>query len=156
MKRLKAFAKSEFIARRGTALLLGILAAGSLMGVGLSLEASAQNRDGVGGTVRDAFGNPIVRQSAIGAGVGAAAGALTGQSSALKGAGVGAAVGAGTGLVDSSKTLRDKPLVRSSLKGAAIGTGASTLTERSKTKGAAAGAAAGAGTHFLREFINGR
>ncbi|MEB3288045.1 MAG: YMGG-like glycine zipper-containing protein [Vampirovibrionales bacterium] len=105
---------------------------------------------------RSAWRNPIVKQAAIGAGVGAATGVLTRESSVWKGAGVGALAGAGTGAVDSSRTLRDKPLVRSTAKGAIIGTGAAAVTNRGKVKGAAVGAGAGAGTHFLKKWWDGQ
>lgn len=98
--------------------------------------------------------NPIVKQSAVGAAVGAAAGAFSDKSSALKGAGIGALVGAGSGLMDTSTTLNGKPLLKSTLKGAAIGTGASAIMDKSKLKGAAAGAAAGAGVQLLKDFLN--
>jgi hypothetical protein len=97
--------------------------------------------------------NPVVKQSAIGAAVGAAAGGLSERSTAVKGAGVGAVVGAGTGLIDSSRALDGKPMVRSALKGAAIGTGTSAIIDKSMWKGAAAGAAAGAGVHLLRKTL---
>jgi hypothetical protein len=106
-------------------------------------------------TVRDGWRNPVIKQSAIGAGVGAATGGITGNG-LLKGAGVGALVGAGTGLIDSSTVFRDKPMVRSTLKGAAIGTGAGVVTEGSVVKGAAVGAGVGAGSHLLRDWWNNR
>lgn len=103
---------------------------------------------------KNAFGNPIVKQSAIGAGVGAAAGAFSDKTSALKGAGIGAVVGAGTGLIDKSSMLQGKPMVKNALKGAAIGTGASAVMDKSKLKGAAAGAAAGAGFQLIKDYMN--
>lgn len=120
----------------------------SLLLSSVTMDANAEVRR----QARDAWGNPIVKQAAIGAGIGAATGVLTKESSVWKGAGVGALSGAGTGLVDSSKTLRDKPLVRSTAKGAIIGTGAATVTNKGKVKGAAVGAGAGAGTHFLKRW----
>jgi hypothetical protein len=103
---------------------------------------------------KSAIKNPIVKQSAVGAAVGVAAGALSDKSSALKGAGIGALVGAGSGLIDTSSTLNNKPLLKTTLKGAAIGTGASAVMDKSKLKGAAAGAAAGAGVHLLKDYLN--
>jgi hypothetical protein len=108
------------------------------------------------GGVRDGWRNPVIKQSAVGAGVGAATGLLTGRSGVLKGAGVGALVGAGTGLVDSSTALRNKPMVRSTLKGVAIGTGAGVVTEGNVGKSAAVGAGVGAGTHLVREWWQNR
>ena len=107
------------------------------------------------GGVRSGWRNPIIKQSAVGAGVGAATGALTGNS-LLKGAGVGAVVGAGTGLIDTSTSLRNRPMVRSTLKGAAIGTGAGVVTEGSVGKSAAVGAGVGAGSHLIRDWWNRR
>jgi hypothetical protein len=112
--------------------------------------------DRLRGGVKDGWRNPVVKQSAIGAGVGAATGVLTGRSGALKGAGVGALVGAGTGLIDSSSALRNKPMVRSTLKGVAIGTGTGVVTEGNVGKSAAIGAGVGAGTHLVRDWWNHR
>jgi hypothetical protein len=112
--------------------------------------------DRLRGSVRDGWRNPVIKQSAVGAGVGAATGVLTGRSSALKGAGVGALVGAGTGLIDSSSALRNKPMVRSTLKGVAIGTGTGVVTEGNVGKSAAIGAGVGAGTHLIRDWWNNR
>src|SRR5690349_13763515 len=68
--------------------------------------------------VNDALHNPIVKQSLVGAGIGAATGFLTGHHhreghAVLRGAGIGALTGAGTGLVSSSQTMRRHPLVKS-------------------------------------------
>lgn len=100
----------------------------------------------------NAMRNPVVKQAAIGAGIGAATGVLSDRTSVLKGAGIGALVGAGTGLIDTSRTLEDKPLVRSAAKGALVGTGVSAATDRDKLKGAAVGAAAGAGVHYVKKY----
>jgi hypothetical protein len=106
------------------------------------------------GEVSNAMRNPVVKQAAIGAAVGAATGLLSDRTSLLKGAGVGALVGAGTGYVDRSATLSSKPLVRTALKGAAIGTGAGMLTQRGAVKGALIGGAAGAGWHYLQNYLD--
>jgi hypothetical protein len=108
----------------------------------------------VNNKARSAWRNPVVKQAAIGTAVGAVAGGISGRSSALKGAGVGALVGAGTGLMDSSRVLDGKPMVKTTLKGAAIGTGASVINDSSVMKGAAIGGAAGAGTHLIRDWMN--
>ncbi len=105
-------------------------------------------------STRDRATTNVVKQAAVGAAVGAGVGALSDRSTVLKGAGVGALVGTGTGLMDSSRALDGRPLVRSTLKGAAIGTGAGVLTDRGAGRGAAVGAAAGAGTHFVRRWLN--
>ncbi|MBX2860129.1 MAG: hypothetical protein KTR14_02770 [Vampirovibrio sp.] len=96
----------------------------------------------------------VVKHSAIGAGVGAITGGLSERGSVLRGAGVGALTGAGTGVVDNSDTLRDRPLIRNTAKGAIIGTGVSATTKRSKLKGAAVGAGAGAGFQLLKDYLN--
>jgi hypothetical protein len=97
--------------------------------------------------------DPIVKQAAIGAALGAGAGALTDKSTVLRGAGIGVLTGAGSGLIDSSRSLEGKPLVKSGLKGAVIGTGASAVTRNNKLKGAAIGGAAGAGVHVIRDYL---
>jgi outer membrane lipoprotein SlyB len=102
---------------------------------------------------RGVLRNPVVKDTAIGAAVGAATGAISGNS-VIKGAGVGAAVGVGTGLLDSSRVLEGRPMVRNAIKGAAIGTGASAVLDKSVVKGAAAGAAAGVGFQLLKDFVN--
>ncbi len=105
---------------------------------------------------RSLMRNPMVKQTAIGAGVGAAAGALSRETSVVKGAGIGALTGLGTGAIDSTGVLNRRPLVRSAAKGAVIGTGASAVMDRSKMKGAAVGAGAGAGYHLIRDYMNNR
>jgi hypothetical protein len=105
---------------------------------------------------KTAFKNPIVKQAAIGSAVGAAAGLLSDRTSILKGAGVGALTGAGAGLVDNSQSLSDNPLLRRSLKGALIGTGASVVTHGPALKGALVGAGAGAGYHYLKDYLLGQ
>lgn len=95
----------------------------------------------------------VVKQSAIGAGIGAATGYVSGESGLLRGAGIGAITGAGTGIVGSSSTLRNRPLIRSTAQGAIIGTGAAAVTRKSKVKGAVIGAGSGAGWHFLKDWF---
>ncbi len=109
---------------------------------------------GVADKTRSLFRDPVVKQAAVGAAVGVAAGALSDRASVGKSAVVGAAVGAGTGLLDKSGYLDGKPMIKSAVKGAAIGTAASAVTDRSKLKGAAVGGAAGAGYHWLQNFLN--
>lgn len=104
----------------------------------------------------DWWRNDIVKQTAIGAGVGVAAGALSDESSALKGAGVGALAGAATGLIDYSGKLDRHPLVRNAAKGAIIGTGTSAVMNSGKVKGALVGAGAGAGYHLIRDYLDSR
>jgi len=86
----------------------------------------------------------VVRNAAIGAGAGAILGGVSKEGSALRGAGYGALSGAGTGLINNSKTLNGHPVVRDSLKGAAIGAGASAAMGKNSVKGAGVGAGTGA------------
>lgn len=113
----------------------------------VTLSASAQ----AGETV---WKKPVVKQAAIGAVAGVAAGALSDKTSVGKAAATGAVVGAGTGLMSQSKYLKDKPLVRNTLQGAAIGTGTSYATGGSKLKGAAIGAGSGAGYHYVKKYLD--
>lgn len=110
----------------------------------------------VGQKTRDILHKPVVKQGAIGAAAGLAAGALSDRSSAAKGAGIGALVGAGSGLLDSSKVLQGHPMVKSGIKGAAIGTGASVIFGKSALKGAAVGTAAGVGVQAVKDYMNKR
>jgi hypothetical protein len=104
--------------------------------------------------VKDLWRKPVVKQAAIGAGIGAATGVLSDRTSVGRGAGIGALTGAGTGLIDQYGVLRNKPMARTAAKGAIIGTGASAAMRNSKLKGAAVGAGVGAGTHLLRDYWN--
>jgi len=97
---------------------------------------------------------PIVKQAAVGAAAGVAVGAVSDRATVGKSAATGAVVGAGTGFLSQSKYFKDKPLVRRSLQGAAIGTGASYATGRDKTTGAVVGAGSGAGYHFLKQYLD--
>lgn len=96
----------------------------------------------------------VLKQSAIGAGIGAITGGVSERGTVLKGAGVGALTGAGTGLIDTSRTMERHPLLKNTAKGAVIGTGVSATTDRSKVKGAAVGAGAGAGWHLLKDYLD--
>jgi hypothetical protein len=97
---------------------------------------------------------PVVKQAAVGAAAGVAVGALSDRASVGKAAATGAIVGAGTGLASQSKYLKDKPLLRRTVQGAVIGTGASYATGRDKTTGAVVGAGTGAGYHFLKQYLD--
>jgi hypothetical protein len=97
---------------------------------------------------------PIVKQSAIGAAAGVAVGALSDRATVGKSAATGAVVGAGTGLMSQSKYLKDKPLLRNTLQGAAVGTGVSYATGKSKVEGAVVGAGSGAGYRLLKNYID--
>lgn len=101
--------------------------------------------------IKGALANPVVKQAAIGAAVGAAAGLFSDKSSVLRSAGIGTLVGAGTGLVGSSQSLQNRPMVKTALQGAIIGTGASAVTRNSALKGALLGGAAGAGAQYVKD-----
>ncbi len=104
--------------------------------------------------VRHAFRNPVVKQAAIGAAIGTATGLLSDRTSIVRGAAVGGLVGAGTGWLDKSGTLNGHPVIKTAVKGAAIGTGAGIATRRSAVKGALVGGAAGTGWHYLKRYLN--
>ncbi len=121
--------------------------------MGLSALTPVQAEDT---RTKRALRNPIVKQAAIGAVAGTIGGALSGETSAVKGAGIGALTGAGTGLIDTSSTMNRKPLLKSTAKGAVIGTGVSAVAGRGKVKGAVVGAGVGAGAHVLNDYLNRR
>lgn len=106
--------------------------------------------------VKTALKNPIVKQAAIGAATGGVAGMFLDKTSVLKGLGIGALVGTSTGLIDTSSTLEDKPLAKTALKGAAIGTGAGAVLGKGAVKGAIVGTAAGAGVHYVKKYLDNR
>lgn len=108
------------------------------------------------GILERAWAKPMVKHAAVGAAIGAGAGVLTDRTSVGKGALAGGLAGAGTGAVSQSTYLRDKPLVRNTLQGAIVGTGASYATGASKGKGAVLGAGAGAGYHYIRKYMDDR
>ena len=105
---------------------------------------------------RNVMAKPVVKHAAVGAAAGVAAGALSDRSSVLKGAAIGAAAGVGSGLLDSSTTLNNRPMIKNTLRGAAVGTAASAVFGKSMVKGAAIGGAAGAGTQLIRDYMNKR
>ncbi len=98
--------------------------------------------------------NPVVKQATIGAGIGAASGLLFDRTSVFEGAAAGAIVGAGTGWLDKSGVLDDHPAIKSSVKGAAIGTGVGAVSGSGLGKGAVIGAAAGAGAHYVKDYLD--
>jgi hypothetical protein len=97
-----------------------------------------------------------VRDAAVGTAIGAGAGLFTHRTSVGRGALVGGLTGAGTGAIGQSRYLQGKPLVRNTLQGAVIGTGASYATDSNRLKGAAVGAGAGAGYHYIRKYMDER
>lgn len=124
----------------------------ALLGLG-TLPASAQDdKWSLDSLVR----KPLVKQAAVGAAVGAAGGALSDRTSVGRGAAVGALSGVGTGLVSQSRFFHDKPLLRNTVQGAIVGTGASYALGTSPLKGAAVGAGGGAGYHYIRRYFDQR
>jgi hypothetical protein len=97
-----------------------------------------------------------VKQAAIGAAVGAAGGALSDRTSLGRGAAAGALSGVGTGLVSQSRFFQDKPLLKNTVQGAIVGTGAGYALGTSPLKGAAVGAGGGAGYHYIRRYFDQR
>jgi hypothetical protein len=98
---------------------------------------------------KKAWQDPVVKKGVIGAGVGLGAAALTDRS-LLKGGLVGAGAGAGWGLLDKSKTLQDKPLLRQVSKGALTGAGVGAATGHKVLPAAVVGAGAGAAVHYVK------
>lgn len=102
------------------------------------------------------WSKPFVKQAAVGAAIGAGAGVLSDRTSVGRGAVAGGLAGAGTGAISQSRYFRDKPLLKSALQGAVIGTGASYATRSDKATGAVLGAGAGAGYHYIRKYMDDR
>ena len=98
----------------------------------------------------------VIKQGAIGAGLGAILGGVSREGSAVKGAGIGALSGAGTGVIDNADSLQGRPIIRNAAKGAVVGAGVSGATNGSLIKGAAVGAGAGAGYQLLRDYLDDR
>lgn len=123
-----------------------------LMGAMIGLSDLTANAD-----VRDWLGNDIVKQGAIGAGVGAITGVVREDGpSTVKSAGIGAVTGAAGGAIDHTGVLDNNPLARRAAKGAIYGTGGSAVLGKSKIKGAAVGAGTGAGYHYLKKYLDNR
>ncbi|MDH4378329.1 MAG: YMGG-like glycine zipper-containing protein [Vampirovibrionales bacterium] len=96
----------------------------------------------------------VLRNAAIGAGAGAILGGVSKEGSAVRGAGYGALSGAGTGLINNSRTLNSRPVVKDTLKGAAIGAGTSAALGKNSLKGAGIGAGTGALWGWFRKDSN--
>lgn len=137
-----------------TAVKTSLIALAALATIGSTSGAFAANQSDW--SWRGLWDKPIVRDAAVGTAIGAGAGVLTHRTSVGRGALAGALTGAGTGAVSQSKYLKGKPLVRNTLEGAVIGTGASYATDSSRLKGAAVGAGAGAGYHYIRKYLDER
>ena len=91
--------------------------------------------------------------TAVGAGAGAATGAISKESTVGKGAVVGAVTGVGVGATETLGILKDKPMLKRGIQGAITGLGASTILNKSKVGGAAIGAGAGLGTELIEKSI---
>ena len=91
--------------------------------------------------------------TAVGAGAGAATGAISKESTVGKGAVVGAVTGVGVGATETLGVLKDKPMLKRGIQGAITGLGASTILNKNKVGGAAIGAGAGIGTELIEKSI---
>ncbi len=91
--------------------------------------------------------------TAVGAGAGAATGAISKESTVGKGAVVGAVTGLGVGATETVGVLKNKPLLKRGIQGAFTGLGASTILNKNKVGGAAIGAGAGLGTGLLEREV---
>lgn len=135
-----------------------VLATRPLAALGLALTLgvwstlSALAYDSLKEDMRDLWRYPIVKQGVVGAAAGGVVGGLSRESSMMRGVGIGALTGVGTGLIDHTGVLYDKPLLRSTAKGAIVGVGANRVLRNNGLKGAVVGAGAGAGYHLLRDY----
>lgn len=103
------------------------------------------------GGVKSFWREPLIKKTVIGSGVGVGAAAIA-EKNMLKGGLVGAGVGAGWAVLDDSKTLDRRPLIKSVSKGALAGVGVSAVTGGlGAVPGAAIGAGVGAATHYIRK-----
>ena len=91
--------------------------------------------------------------TAVGAGAGAATGAISKESTVGKGAVVGAVTGAGVGAVEAVDSLKKKPLIKRGIQGAITGLGAATILNKNKVGGAAIGVGAGIGSELIEKEI---
>jgi hypothetical protein len=103
--------------------------------------------------------HPKVRAALLGAGVGTAAGAVTGlitHKGVVRGAAIGAGAGAGVGLIRSSDTLKRHPIVKDLATGAVAGLGLGLASHHRLGKAGelgAVGAAVGLGVGVLRDKL---
>ncbi|HEY9776526.1 MAG TPA: hypothetical protein V6C81_22380 [Planktothrix sp.] len=91
--------------------------------------------------------HPKVKSAVVGAGVGTAAGALTGlvtHKGIVRGGMIGAGTGAGVGLIRSSDTMRRHPIVKNAATGTAVGMGLGLAGGRGSHPAVKAGAVGGA------------
>lgn len=123
-----------------------VLASLTMISIGLNAPSQA-------GDLQDLWRNPMVKHAVIGATAGGAAGALTDRTTVGKGALVGGLTGVGSGALNRIDSLDRRPLVKSALRGAIIGTGAGYVTDSGKAKGALIGAGVGAGAHYVRDYL---
>jgi hypothetical protein len=104
--------------------------------------------------------HPKVRAALIGAGVGTAAGAVTGlitHKGVFRGAAIGAGAGAGVGLIRSSQTMQRHPIVKDLATGAVAGLGLGMASSHhlggKVGKLTAVGAAVGLGVGVLKDKL---
>jgi len=102
--------------------------------------------------------HPMVKGAAIGGGIGAGAGALTGLIShqgILRGAAIGAGTGAGVGVIRTSKIMARHPIARDVATGATAGLGVGWAGSRRPgiaLAGTGIGAAIGLGTGLFTQL----
>lgn len=103
------------------------------------------------GGVKNLWGEPLLKKGIIGAGAGFGAAAIA-EKNLMTGSVVGVGVGLGWGVLDDSKTLEHRPLLKSMSKGALAGVGASAVTGGlGALPGAAIGAGIGAVNHYVQK-----
>jgi hypothetical protein len=102
--------------------------------------------------------HPMIKGAAIGGGVGAGAGALTGLIShqgILRGAAIGAGTGAGVGIIRTSQIMKRHPIARDVATGAATGLGIGWAGSRRPgiaLAGTGIGSAIGLGTGLFTQM----
>ena len=108
-------------------------------------------KDRLSGSIKSIWREPILKKTVIGSGVGVGAAAIA-EKNMLKGGLVGAGVGAGWAVLDDSKTMDHRPLLKNISKGALAGVGVSAVTGGlGAIPGAAIGAGVGAAAHFVKK-----
>ncbi len=139
---------------KSTAVKTSLLALSALLTLGSFSGALANDTKQDKWSAKSLWQKPVVRDAAVGTAIGVGAGLFTHKTSVGKGALAGGLTGAGVGALGQAKYLKDKPLLRNTLQGAAVGTGTSYATDSSRLKGAAVGAGAGAGYSLLRKYMD--
>lgn len=163
--------KMKLVKRKSISLSMVVLSAASIIGcsIGFPVQVNAQTKltgTASKSTVRSGTKqsywkrHPKVKSAAVGAGVGTGVGAITGlvtKKGVVRGSAIGATTGAGVGLIQSSKTLKSRPIVKDVLTGTVAGAGIGLAAKKRgkyKTAGktAATGAAVGLGLGVLKNL----